>query len=101
MLKIKYTFRNINPKEKARVKDYILQKINRINRLLSRYQDKECLLEIKADGFATKSAYQVEFILSLPKKQFIASEDDHTLVEAIDLSLDKLTNQIRKFINQK
>ena len=51
---------------------------------------------VKAEAFATKAAYMVELSLHLPKKRLMAKEDDHTMVEAIDLAVDKLIIQLRK-----
>jgi len=42
----------------------------------------------------------LEIFLSWPSKDFMASEDDHTVIEAFDLALDKLINQLRCYCDE-
>jgi ribosomal subunit interface protein len=59
------------------------------------------VLEIRAEKFVKKEAYKVEIHLSAPKEKVLASEDDHTIMEAFDLALDKLVIQLRKIKDKK
>jgi len=43
-----------------------------------------------------KDAFKVEIFLISPVHDFMSSEDDHTIIEAFDLALDKLIMQMRK-----
>ncbi len=96
MLPVNYTFKSLDENEKSFLRNYIKQKIKRIKNLLWNYIEEDCRLEIKTEKFATKAAYKIEFILHLPNKKLMAVEDDHTINEAVDLALDKLTIQLRK-----
>lgn len=101
MLPTTYTYKNLNPKDKDFLNNYLPQKLARFNTLMKRFRPDQCRLEVKAESFATKSAYLVELILHLPKSQLRAKEDDHTMIEAIDLATDKLIIQLRKMVNKK
>ena len=100
MFPITYTYKNLSPKDKLFIQDYLAQKIGRFNTLLKRYNQQECRLAVKAENFATKSACQVELCLYLPGKKLMAKEDDHTLAEALDLAVDKLIIQLRKLVDK-
>ena len=80
---------------------YFDKKLERFDNLMKHFRDEECRLEIRAEQFATKAAYMVELTLHIPRHKLMAQEDDHTIVEAIDLSVDKLIIQLRKLVNKK
>ena len=67
---------------------------------MNRFKQGDTRLDVKAEAFATKAAFLVELTLHLPGKKLMAKEDDHTIIEAIDLALDKLIIQLRKLINR-
>lgn len=96
MLPITYTYKNISPRDKKFLQEYLPKKLDRFDTLMKRFDVAECRLEVKAEAFATKAAYMVELILHLPKNKLMAKEDDHTIIEAIDLATDKLIIQLRK-----
>ena len=100
MLSISYTYKNLSPRDKDFIQDYLPKKLERFENLLKRFEDKDCRLEVKAEKFATKAAYMVELTLHLPRYRLMAAEDDHTMIEAIDLAVDKLIIQLRKLINK-
>ena len=93
---INYRFKNFNPVEKNLFKNYFETKLTKLEQLTERFSDDAAKLQINAEKFATKEAYKVTFKLNLPKDRLMASEDDHTIYEAIDLALDKLIVQLRK-----
>ena len=101
MIPINYTFKNINDKEKAEIENYMVLKEERFDNLMRRFTGAECRLDVKAEKFATKSAYFIDLSLYMPGEKIMAKEDDHTLREAIDLSIDKLVIQLRKLVNKK
>jgi len=101
MFPVTYTYKNLNSKDKAFLSDYVAKKIDRIAALLKRYKTEDTRLEIKAETFATKAACKVELILHLPRQIIRANEDDHTIIEATDLAVDKLIIQLRKLVNKK
>lgn len=100
MLPISYTYKNLSEKDKNFLNDYCPKKLDRFETLMKRFQRKDCRLEVKAEAFATKAAYIVEMALHLPGNVLMAQEDDHTIAEAVDLTVDKLIIQLRKLINK-
>ena len=101
MIPINYTFKNLSDKEKKEVADYMVLKEERFDNLMRRFTNAECRLDVKAERFATKSAYFIDLSLYMPGQKIMAREDDHTLREAIDLAIDKLVIQLRKLVNRK
>ncbi|OGF20457.1 hypothetical protein A2316_03545 [Candidatus Falkowbacteria bacterium RIFOXYB2_FULL_38_15] len=95
-MKTSFFFKNFSQTEKKIFEDYIGEKIEQINRFSGKYGENEIFLKIKAERFATKSAYKVSMELKLPKETLLVSEDDHTIVEAVDLAKDKLVAQLKK-----
>lgn len=100
MFQISYTYKNLNPKDKKFLQEYLPKKVDRFNKLMTRFESNECRLDVKTEAFATKAAYLVELILHLPKTKLMAKEDDHTIIEATDLAIDKLIIQLRKLVNR-
>jgi len=100
MLQTSFSYKNISTRDKKFLADYFPQKMDRFETLLKHFAGKQCRLEVKAEQFATKAAYMVELILHLPRHKLMAREDDHTIIEAFDLSLDKLIIQLRKLVNR-
>lgn len=101
MFNINYTYKNLEDRDKSFLPEYLDEKIKRIDNLLGNYNLEDIRLEAKAEAFATKSAYRLELVLHLPGDVLRASEDDHTLSEAIDLSVDKLIAQLRKLSGKR
>ncbi len=95
-MNIQFSYKQVNEKDKKFLEDYLLKKIDRFKKLIPEKELEIGRLEIKSEKFAKKEAYKVELFLSLPEHQFRASEDDHTMIEAFDLALDKLIIQLRK-----
>lgn len=75
-------------------------KLKTLKKIIGGYKPASQQLIIKAEKYAKKSAYQVEFILILASQKIIASEDDHTISEAVDLALDKLLRQVKKYFSK-
>ncbi len=95
-MQIDYFFKNLTPNEKKWCEEYVATKIPQLEKLIHRQADDSASLRIKAEKFSTNSAYKITFDLKLPKQSFLVSEDDHTIVEAIDLAKDKLITQLKK-----
>jgi len=92
-----FSFKNVSEKDKKFVTDYFYsKKQERISTLISEQDFNNAELNIRSEKFAKKEAYKVELFFKLPGKEFLASEDDHTIIEAFDLALDKLIIQLRK-----
>ena len=95
-MNIQFLYKQVSEKDKNFLEEYIQKKIERFRKLISENDLETGRLEVKSEKFAKKNAFKVELFLSLPEYQFRASEDDHTIIEAFDLALDKLIIQIRK-----
>ncbi len=96
MLLLNFSFKHFSEEEKDELKNYLDKKTQRIERLLDKERLNQYRLEVKAERFATKSAYKINFILHVPQGKILAREDDHTIREAVDLALDKLTSRLKK-----
>jgi len=95
-MRIDFFFKNLTPAEKKSFENYFETKVPQLEKLIERHFKDSASLRVKAEKFNTKSAYEVTLDLKLPKRSFLVSEDDHTIVEAIDLAKDKLIAQIKK-----
>ncbi len=95
-MQIDYFFKNLRPDEKKWCEEYLATKFPQLEKLIHRHVEDSASLRVKAEKFTTKSAYKITLDLKLPKQSFLVSEDDHTIVEAVDLAKDKLISQLKK-----
>ena len=95
-MQVDFFFKNFNEAEKKSLENYFEAKLPQLKKLIERRFKDSALLRVKAEKFNTKSAYKVTLDLKLPKRSFLVSEDDHTIVEAVDLAKDKLIAQLKK-----
>lgn len=93
---IQFSYKQIEEKDKDFLENYLDKKKSRLETLLSAEDLANSRLEIRAEKFVKKEAYKVEIFLITPEHDFMSAEDDHTIIEAFDLALDKLIMQIRK-----
>lgn len=100
MVSFVYTYKNLPDADKKFLADYLDKKADRLENLLKGFAG-DYRLEIRAEKFATKAAYKIEMQLHLDGQKLLAAEDDHTVIEAADLALDKLIIQLRKFTEKK
>ncbi|HOZ36971.1 MAG TPA: HPF/RaiA family ribosome-associated protein [bacterium] len=100
MVSFIYAYKNLPENDKVFLGNYLNKKIDRLENLLKGFTG-DYRLSVRAEKFATKSAYKIEMQLILDGQKFLAAEDDHTVVEAADLALDKLIIQLRKFVEKK
>lgn len=95
-MQIQFSYKQVNNSDKNFLEKYIEKKRDRLRTLIPNDLLSEARLEIRTEKFAKKEAYQVEIYLSLPGQNFRSSEDNHTVIEAFDLALDKLIIQMRR-----
>lgn len=95
-MNIQFSYKQVADKDKVFLEDYLDKKKSRLTNLLNEEDLINSRLEIRAEKFVKKEAYKVEIFLITPHKKFGAEEDDHTIIEAFDLALDKLIMQLRK-----
>ncbi len=101
MISIVYAYKNLAESDKVFLEKYLDGKVDRLATLVKSFDQSDCRLEVRAEKFATKAAYKIGLQLRLPGHQLIAEEDDHTVIEATDLALDKLIIQLRKLVEKK
>ena len=99
-MRVQFYYKELNDNEKQGLTKYVNSKIDHINKFLSFLDEATVRLEVKAEKFAKKAAYQVEFILLIPKQSFTAKEDDHTLNEAVDFAFGKLLKQLSRAVSK-
>jgi len=93
---IQFSYKNVTEKDKKFLETYIDKKTDRIAKLMNESDFSNANLEIRVEKFTKKEAYKCEIHLNYPRQNFMTSEDDHTVIEAFDLALDKLIIQLRK-----
>ena len=93
-MNISYSFKNLTPSEKSICQNYFESKVPKLQKSIDNLYS-EAYLEVRIEKFVKKSAYNVALSLKSSPAIF-ASEDDHTLNEAIDLALGKLMHELRK-----
>lgn len=96
-MEIKYQYKNFDDQEKNKLSEYFESKMDRLEKLLEATPDENMFLEVKGERFATKSAYNISLTLHIPGNKIMASEDDHTIQEAVDFAMDKIISQVKKF----
>jgi len=101
MISIVYAYKNFPEADKTFLEKYLSTKVDRLSTLVKSFDGSACRLAVHAEKFATKSAYKIGMKLHLAGHQIIAEEDDHTVIEAVDLALDKLIIQLRKLVDKK
>jgi ribosomal subunit interface protein len=99
-MNVSYTYKNLSMIEKKNCENYFETKLPRVKKIVNLLYPEETQLELRAEKFAKKAAYNVSFFLKGSPSIFV-SEDDHTLNEAIDLALDKLIEKLRKIREER
>jgi ribosome-associated translation inhibitor RaiA/DNA-directed RNA polymerase specialized sigma24 family protein len=92
-LSVTFSYKNLNPQEHAQVERYMEEKLRKIEKLV---RDPHALFTVRVEKFVKKSAFKAEFVLRIAGRSYRASEDDHTIAEVIDFTLDKLMRQIER-----
>jgi ribosomal subunit interface protein len=95
-MNIAFQTKNLADVEKKFFEEYAEKRIKSLEKWISHFPDDACNLEIHIEKFATKEAYKVIINLRIPNYSFYASEDDHTIEEAVDKTKDKIKRQLLK-----
>ncbi len=88
--------KNLSEQEEKEFVNYVEEKLESINNLLTKFAPDAKLLKLNIEKFDKHDAYEVEFCLHLPAKTLIAKEASHLITKAVDLSRDRLLSQIKK-----
>jgi len=89
---MKYNIRGDKLTVTKSIKDYIEEKLDRLNKYYENHKDLECKVVIRAKN----SMQSIEVTIPLNKFILRAEVTDKDLYAAIDLVVDKLEGQIRK-----
>lgn len=93
---IQFKIKNLNDAEKAYFEEYATKRLQTLQKWVKGLSEDETHLEAHIEKFATKEAYKVVINFKVRGKSFYASEDDHTIEEAVDKTKDKIKIQILK-----
>jgi ribosomal subunit interface protein len=93
---IQYTIKNLSSQEKGFFEVYAEKRIKLLEKWVKHHPDDSVIMEVHIEKFATKEAYKVIMNLTVPRNKFYASEDDHTIEEAVDKTKDKIKRQLLK-----
>lgn len=99
-MKLQYSMKNMATWEEKRMREYTQDKTPSLEKLMTHFQDDTVSLTVRAERFDKNNAYQVELILEVPGKVLIGKEDSHSIEKAVDLSKDRLVQQLRKYEDQ-
>ncbi|MBD3360988.1 hypothetical protein GF366_04270 [Candidatus Peregrinibacteria bacterium] len=97
-MQLNFFKKNLSKNEERAFTDYVNQKIDSIESLLTKFAYDARLLKASIEKFNKHDAYEVEFCLTLPNKTLVAKETSHTITKAVDLSKDRLISQIKKHL---
>mgnify|MGYP001611217653 CR=1 FL=1 len=93
---IHYSLKNFSTQEKVMLEQYMEKKIVSLEHAALRFAPAPHVLEVRAEQFTKKKAFNVTLHLKTSRGVVLASEDDHTIAEALDLAKDKLVRQLTK-----
>ncbi len=93
-----FFFKDMYLDEEENVRDYFYKKLLSITKLLKHFPEDAVILEVKAKKFEKHSAYEVELVLKLPSETLASKEASHHIHKAVDLAKDRLTVQIKRFM---
>ena len=88
--------KRVTKAEERNFLEYVNKKLPGIEQLLTKFSQDAAVLKVCIQKFDKHDAYEVEFCLTLPTKSLIATEASHHVSKAVDLSRDRLLNQIKK-----
>ena len=93
---VQYNIKNLPEKEKAFFEQYASKRIQSLAKWVKKFPEDSIIMDIHIEKFATKEAYLVKMKLVIPGNEFYATEDDHTIEEAVDKTKDKIKRQYGK-----
>ncbi len=89
-----YFYKHLSDEEQQLFDRYFAQKIPKLTVLVQRFEPADC--DVTVERFAKKKAYKVSLNVKTAHGDFFASEDDHTIAEAVDFAKHKLSRQLEK-----
>ncbi len=95
-MEITFFHKNLSKEEEQKFSDYVEEKRPAIESLLTKFAEDASILNATIEKFTKHDAFQVELCLTLPTKSLVSSEASHHITKAVDLSKDRLVNQLKK-----
>lgn len=95
-MQITLLHKHLSEAEESFFNEYVSQKTEAIENLLTKFSSDAPLLKISIEKFEKHDAYEVEFFLKLPAKSLVSKEVSHSINKAVDLSKDRLVSQVKK-----
>lgn len=83
------TFRNTEPTEA--LKQYATQKLQKLKKVLIKPEEAHVVYTVE------KFRHHVELIVTANGERFVCNEESKDMYEAIDLALDRMENQVRRY----
>src|SRR4030042_169070 len=87
-------FQNCPPWQKDSIRSYWERKLPRIDRLLQHFPENQRELRVTVRHNAT--GFEARLVLRLPTGTLVAQESSKTDYSAMDLAVDRLTEEIRR-----
>ena len=88
-MQVHVTFRNTEATDA--LKNYAVNKLQRVSRLLIKPEEAQVVLAVE------KFRHTAEFVVNANGERFVSVEQSKDMYEAIDLALDRLENQLRRY----
>jgi len=98
-MEVTYFQKNLDKKEGQFFREYVEEKREAIEVLLTKFANDAHLLKVSIRKFEKHDAFSVEFYLILPARVILAKEASHTINKAVDLAKDRLIAQIKKHMS--
>ncbi|MGX6962205.1 ribosome hibernation-promoting factor, HPF/YfiA family [Vagococcus xieshaowenii] len=93
---LKFNVRGENIEVTEAIRNYVEKRVSKLEKYFDKNQDIEATAHVNLKVYADKDA-KVEVTIPLPYLVLRAEETSHDLYASIDLVVDKLERQIRKF----
>ncbi|MEK7673434.1 MAG: HPF/RaiA family ribosome-associated protein [Patescibacteria group bacterium] len=98
-MEVTFFHKNLNKNEETAFLAYVEKKLPSIQNLLKKFAADATLLKVTIEKFDKHTAYEVELRLKLPAASIVAKEASHQIARAVDLSKDRLVEQIKKHMD--
>ena len=96
---MKLEINGIHTKTDKKLHDYVIKKIDKLERYIPRYARESAHIEVflKETKIKTKRQYTCEVVIHLPKETLATKETTMNMFAAVDIVEAKLKNLLRKY----
>lgn len=97
-MRIQKQVKNLTEPEKDQFETYLEKKLATLSPILDAHHPDEdtVLVEAKIQKFDKHSAFEFEYVFSLPKARLTSKEVKHSITEAMDAATEKVEQQMIK-----